>query len=274
MSAEARLQDVQSSRHWIDPMSTVAERLHTVWSAVADTLFPQACFGCRAVLFGPKAAWCEACAAAMGEAIGVLYCPMCGRDAGPYEVVDGRCGRCSLDRFAHDGLVRIASYTGLVRSLIRQYKFAGQQRLDKALGGYLAARVEGTSWRGELDAIVPVPSHWTVRCRRGFFSTGALACAAARALGLPVENLLSRPRRGRSQIGLSATDRRANVRGMFALRRRARVQGRTFCLVDDVMVTGATIQENVRVLKKAGARAVYVAILAKADSTNAAMIDV
>jgi len=255
-------------------MRAMVERLHTVWSAVADALFPQACFGCRAVLFGPRAMWCDACAAAMLEATGAAYCPMCGRDAGPYEVVDGRCGRCSLDRFAHDGLVRVASYTGLVRSLIRQYKFAGQQRLDGVLGRYLAARIEGAGWRGELDAVVPVPSHWTVRYRRGFFSTGALAGAAAGALGLRVERPLARPRRGRSQIGLSATDRRANVRGVFALRRRARVEGRTFCLVDDVMVTGATIQENVRVLKKAGARAVYVAVLAKADSTDAAMIDV
>ncbi|MGB9626824.1 MAG: double zinc ribbon domain-containing protein, partial [Phycisphaerae bacterium] len=123
-------------------MNAMVERLHAVWSVVADALFPQACYGCRAVLFGPGAMWCDACAAAMLEATGVSYCPMCGRDAGPYEVVDGRCGRCSLDRSAHDGLVRVASYTGLVRSLIRQYKFAGQQRLDGVLGRYLAARIE------------------------------------------------------------------------------------------------------------------------------------
>jgi ComF family protein len=255
-------------------MLAITERLRTIWSAVADTAFPQACLGCGGVLYGRGAEWCNACFKAMLEATATLYCPMCGRDAGPYEIVDGRCGRCSPERFAHDGLVRVAAYTGLVRSLIRQYKFTGQERLDQTLGQYLAARIERAPWRQELDAVVPVPSHWTVRHRRGFFSTGALAREAAKVLGLQSLNLLVRPRRGRSQIGLSATDRRANVRGMFVLRRRVQVEGRTLCVVDDVMVTGATLYENVRVLKKAGVKAVYVAILAKADSTDAAMVDV
>lgn len=97
---------------------------------------------------------------------------------------------------------------------------------------------------------------------------------AARRLGVRYADALTRPRRGHSQIGLAAADRRTNVRGMFALRRRASVDGRTVCLVDDVMVTGATLHENARILRKAGARAVYAAIVARADATIAADIDV
>ncbi len=255
-------------------MISIARGLRTFWSAVADTLFPQACLGCRTVLYGEGRVWGGECLAAIFEAHGRLYCPMCGRNVGPYEVVDGRCGRCSLERFAHDGLVRVAAYEGLMRSLIRQYKFAGQQRLDRALGGFLASRIESAPWRSDLDALVPVPSHWTVRRRRGFFSTGALAQEAGRVLGLKSMHVLVRPRRGRSQIGLSATDRQANVRGVFAMRRRTCVEGLTVCVVDDVIVTGATVRENVRVLKNAGAKAVYVAILARVDATDAAMVDV
>lgn len=255
-------------------MISLAEGFRRFRSALADALFPQACLGCRQVLFGDGRVWCDACLAAMLEATGQLYCPTCGRNAGPYEVVAGRCGRCSLERFAYGGLVRVAAYEGVMRAMIRQYKFAGQQRLDQALGGFLAAAVEGAPWRGGLEALVPVPSHWSVRRRRGFFSTGAVSREAAGVLGLDSVDLLVRPQRGRSQIGLSKTDRLTNVRGMFALRRGACVEGRTLCVVDDVMVTGATLHENVRVLKKAGARAVYVAILAKVDSADAAMVDV
>ena len=93
-------------------------------------------------------------------------------------------------------------------------------------------------------------------------------------LGLRSEHLLARVVRGRSQIGLNATQRRNNVRGVFALRRRARVDGRTICLVDDVMVTGATLRENIRLLKKAGAKAVYLAILASCDPAQAGHADI
>jgi ComF family protein len=255
-------------------MAPFATRFRDGWGAVADTLFPQACLGCRQTLFGPGREWCATCVQELLKATGRLFCPTCGRDVGPYEVVDGRCGRCSLERWSHDGLVRVAAYEGLFRGLMRQYKFARQERLDKTFGRMLAERIEGVAWRPAVEAIVPVPSHWTVRRARGFFSTGAFAREAARHLGVEYLHLLRRPRRGRSQIGLSRTDRRANVRGMFALRRGACVAGRTLCLIDDVMVTGATLHENVRLLKESDAKAVYVAVLAKPDSANAALVDV
>ena len=249
-----------------------AIRFREVWVAVADTLFPQACLGCRRTLFGPGSRWCVPCATEILKATGQLYCPTCGRDTGAYEVVNGRCGRCSLERWSHDGLVRVAAYGGLFGSLIRQYKFAGHERLDKAFGRMLAERIEAASWRRDVEAVVPVPSHWSVRRARGFFSTGAFARETARHLGLAYLNLLRRPKRGRSQIGLSTTDRRKNVRGMFALRRGANVAGRSVCLVDDVMVTGATLHENIRLLKHAGARAVYAAVLVRSDPASAAFV--
>jgi ComF family protein len=158
--------------------------------------------------------------------------------------------------------------------MIRQYKLSRRQGLDAVLGGLLADRIEGVSWRPEVEALVPVPSHWTRRWRRGFSPTGALAVAVARRLGMGCSPVLERPSRGRSQIGLNATERRTNVRNAFQLMRGANVAGRRVCLVDDVMVTGATLRENVRALKRAGASAVYVAVLAKVDPTDAQMADV
>lgn len=255
-------------------MRPVATHLAGIWGAIVDAVFPQACLGCRALVPEPKRQWCNTCLADLLKATSQAYCPRCGRSTGPYEVVDGRCNRCSQESLAHAGLVRVGAYSRVITGLIRQYKFAGQQRLDAALGRLLADAIEGASWRDHLNVLVPVPSHWTVRRKRGFFSTGALTKEAARRLDVPFADILRRPHRGRSQIGLSATDRRVNVRGAFVLHRLARVAGRTACLVDDVMVTGATIQENVRVLRKAGAKAVYVAVLARAENADAALIDV
>jgi len=242
-------------------------------SALLDTLFPQSCLACDAPIFGRDRWWCESCLRGLLQQTGGLCCPTCGRSTGPYEVIDRRCSQCSLDRCAHDGLVRVAPYGGVIRRAIRRFKFERQQRLDQALGRLLAAAIDSAPWRDEIEAIVPVPSHWTVRLRRGFFSTGALAAQTAALLHRPCVPLLVRPRRGRSQIGLPEHDRRKNVRGAFALRRGARVQGRTLCVVDDVMATGATMFENARLLKKAGARAVYAAVIARSDPAAGPLTD-
>lgn len=92
----------------------------------------------------------------------------------------------------------------------------------------------------------------------------ALARDVGRRVGRPVWPLLQRIRWQRSQIGLNLQQRLENVRGAFMLRRGARVAGGTVAVVDDVMTSGATLQEVARVLKAAGASQVYNLILARA----------
>jgi ComF family protein len=246
----------------------LASKFAALGHALLDALAPASCVACGTLVNDSRAPWCPDCSAELLAVSAQDYCPSCGRDAGPYQVVAGKCGRCGAMPLVHDGLVRVAPYAPILQRLILRYKFGGQQRLDRTLGRLLADRIRGAAWSESIDAVVPVPSHWTVRRHRGFFSTGQFAREAARALDTAYVELLVRPKRGRSQIGLSQTERRANVRGAFALRRGARVEGRTLCLIDDVMVTGATVHENVRVLKRAGAAAVCVAILAKSESVS------
>jgi ComF family protein len=113
------------------------------------------------------------------------------------------------------------------------------------------------------DAVVPVPLHWWRRLRRGYNQSEALARGLARVLALPCRtSWLRRARHTPSQVGKSAEQRRANVRGAF---RAARVPaGASVLLVDDVMTTGATASEAARALKEAGAGRVVAAALGRA----------
>jgi predicted amidophosphoribosyltransferase len=76
-------------------------------------------------------------------------------------------------------------------------------------------------------------------------------------------DLLLRTRDTHSQIGLTSHQRRVNLRGAFAVPRAAEVTGRDVLLVDDVYTTGTTAAECSRVLRKAGARRVWVATAAR-----------
>ncbi len=72
--------------------------------------------------------------------------------------------------------------------------------------------------------------------------------------------LLMRQRATRSQVGLTVTERRRNVRGAFVLSADSagQVKGKTVLLIDDVRTTGATLEACADVLRAAGARQVDV----------------
>src|SRR5204863_8089812 len=102
--------------------------------------------------------------------------------------------------------------------------------------------------------LVPVPLHWTRLFARRYNQAGLLAHAIRAAGGPPVmPDGLVRRRRTPSQGRLGAAARARNVRGAFALRRGCNVKGKRIVLVDDVLTTGATVDECARVLRRAGA---------------------
>ena len=86
-------------------------------------------------------------------------------------------------------------------------------------------------------------------------------------MNLPLEDAaLRRVRNTRRQGPMLRTERLRNVRGAFRLRPDAKVRGKRLLLVDDVLTTGATCDEIAKVLRRAGAAAVTVAALARADA--------
>jgi len=77
------------------------------------------------------------------------------------------------------------------------------------------------------------------------------------------DGVLVRLRDTRSQTGLTRHQRRENMRGAFAVKDAALVTGRHIIVVDDVLTTGTTAAECARVLRRAGAKKVYVATVAR-----------
>jgi ComF family protein len=136
--------------------------------------------------------------------------------------------------------------------------------LTLALGRLLADRLDARPDWVEPDLIVPVPMHWTRRLLRGVNGPDLLAEAVAHAMRLPIDSrLLVCRRMTRKQGTLLPTARRRNVRGAYAVARRGRLAVQHVLVVDDVLTTGATLDELARVLQRAGVKSVSVAVLAR-----------
>jgi ComF family protein len=149
------------------------------------------------------------------------------------------------------------------RSLVLGLKHADQTHVAGAFGRWM--RRAGEEVLADADLLVPVPLHWARLFQRRY-NQAVLLANAIRAIGGPpvAVDCLVRRRRTPSQGHLGPLARERNVRSAFAVRRPTEVKGKRFVIIDDVMTTGATVDECARVLKRAGAASVGVLTLARA----------
>ena len=225
-------------------------------------LYPGVCAGCGRSLDPDESHFCGSCRAAL-TADPHPACPRCASSVGPYAFVDGGCSRCRNDVFYFEGALRLGPYEGLLRDLVLRMKHSPGEMLAELVGGLWAEQAEARLRALAADLVIPVPLHWRRRLSRGYNQSAALARVLAGRLGLPCRpGWLRRTRFTPNQSQQPASERRDNVRGVFAARPRPDLRGRTILLVDDVLTTGSTASEAARALKSAGAAKIWVAVLA------------
>ncbi|MBU0515952.1 MAG: ComF family protein [Proteobacteria bacterium] len=228
-------------------------------------MFPPLCLGCALPLAHDRP-WgrelCPECARKTDFLTGAK-CPRCGRPFEADRAADHWCGPCLSQPPPFDLARAAARHTGPLAEAVRGFKYHRRLGLLPGLSRMLAAAAVDLD--PPADLVLPVPLHWRRRRERGFNQAWLLTRRVARHLGLPARSdLLRRIRFTAPQVGLTDTERRANVRGAFALSPHDGVDGRRVMLVDDVLTTGATARACARVLKKGGASGVLVATLTRA----------
>lgn len=138
--------------------------------------------------------------------------------------------------------------------MLHKMKYEGLYALSRPLGRLMVDA--WPSWALPVDLILPVPLHARRRRERGYNQSECLVRELCWHLGWPTDSdALARIRYTRPQLGLTAAERRVNVRDAFAAD-PARVAGRRVLLVDDVCTTGSTLTAAAIALQEAGARSV------------------
>lgn len=143
-------------------------------------------------------------------------------------------------------------------------KKPGREPLTDALAELLWSRESARLEAIGAEKVLCVPKHWTSRLFAGHNPSETLARGLAKRLGIPFEGrLVRKTRRTPKQTSLPRTRRLTNLRDAFRLHRPGAIKGRNLLLVDDVLTTGTTVNRICRLLRKAGAKSITVAVLAR-----------
>ena len=241
--------------------ATLPGLVRRVGRAVVDGVLPPRCLACGATV-DEIDALCGPCWTAI-TFFAPPWCTQCGVPFPHPMGDDAICADCARQRPSWDKARAVLRYDKHSRRLVLKLKHGDQTHLAGAFGRWMH-RAGGEVLAG-ADLLVPVPLHWTRLVGRRFNQAALLANSIRGAGGPPVgADWLVRRRRTPSQGLMGPAARARNVRGAFVLRRGRSVAGRRIVLIDDVLTTGATVEECARVLRHAGAEWVGVLVLARA----------
>lgn len=216
----------------------------------SHSLLPQACLLCGGA--SDRALLCAACNAALPRLPGTR-CATCA-----LPISDGHiCGACLSHPPRYDSTTAVFAYAFPVDALIQRFKYGGSLAIAPLLSGVLGSAVAEPA-----DLIIPMPlSPQRVR-ERGFNQALEIARGVGRMTGIPVvADVCRKIVETRPQATLPWKERTKNIRGAFVC--DADLSGKRVAVIDDVMTSGATVNELARNLRRAGAAHISAWVVAR-----------
>jgi competence protein ComFC len=228
--------------------------LKAVFDTAGQLLFPPGvtCPACGGELDGTTTdGLCTACRPVYNK----TFCRRCGRGIGNLAEL---CETC----IAHGEYDFTAARSPLVyedtaKRLVYAFKYGGAKYLAHFMADKMAECCRENGFTP--DVLTFVPLHKKRKRRRGYNQSELLAAALGKALSVPHTPLLEKTVHTKNLAKLNRAGRVAVIKDSFSFTGTAdAVKNKTVLLVDDVLTTGATSGECARVLKKAGAKEIFV----------------
>ena len=224
--------------------------------SLRSILYPSRCRLCLAPGL-PARELCDDCCAELPWLSHT--CPGCALPL-PADSKPEHCAECQKRPPHLDHCAALFAYQRPVDHWIQAMKFHQDLTAARLLGELLAEAVPPDTAALPVR-ILPVPLHRRRLAQRGYNQAREIARPLLDRGMLLAKGKFRRDRATHAQSDLPARQRQANIRGAFSV--AGQLEGRHILLIDDVMTTGATLNELARVLKHAGAARVEARVIAR-----------
>jgi ComF family protein len=245
-------------------MTAFAEPFQKWLNVGLGFFYPEVCRLCEAEPATARDGFVGARCRSQARFIQPPFCERCGLPYAGDITTPFECTNCREMELRFTSARSAVVARGAVLEAIHRFKYQRQLWFENFLAG-LFLREAVPALRGQnWNLIVPVPLHPVRQREREFNQAERLAARLGAAMKIPLnQGLLRRVTPTATQTRLTRQQRAANMRGAFALRPGARLNGEQVVLVDDVFTTGATTSACAQVLRAGGAGDVCVWTVAR-----------
>ncbi|MBE6728206.1 MAG: ComF family protein [Ruminococcaceae bacterium] len=220
---------------------------NTFFDPAKQSIYPNKCICCGRFL-NEGENLCELCAHWIERINRQKRCLVCGLEK-------QRC-RCKYNAYHFAGVVAPFYNAGIAKRAFYKYKLIPKKHYALYFASEMVKTIKSELADIKFDAVCYVPTAIKTVRYKGFDHAGILAHKIGETLNLPVlDDVIIRKKGGKKQHTLSSKERFKNVRGRYGIDKR--ISGMKILLVDDILTTGATLDECSRQLLFAGAQSVY-----------------
>lgn len=151
-----------------------------------------------------------------------------------------------------------------IRKILLDYKFEGKAYLYNSFCMLFLEENEICSIIKQYDMIIPVPMTSKKKSKRGYNQTELIAKKLGKELQIDYNNKsLVKIKNNKTQSTLNEKERFFNVKNVYDIKNAEMIKNKNIVLFDDILTTGATIDECSKVLKKNGVNDILVLTIAK-----------
>ena len=217
-----------------------------------EMIFPLRCTFCDNVLPWGKEHICNDCREKIKYLKGST-CLKCGKTVKEEEEY---CFDCK--RRGHEFIRGAALFEyEFVRGSLYRFKYGGRREYASCYGKYMAINFKELFLEWKPQALIPVPLHRKRKRKRGYNQAVLLAEELSKYWGIPVNNeLVIRKKNTRPVKELDGSYRQNNLKKAFLLGKND-VKLSTVIIIDDIYITGSTIDAVAKICKEAGIRNIY-----------------
>ncbi len=235
-----------------------------IFSKLLDVIFPSHCLYCDRII-SKNSLFCNNC----WPKLRFITEPNCKICSYPFEIeitnIQPLCAACLSKKPSFDKSITIFRYNYVIKKIIRDLKYYNQTFIAKKVAKILANKIKNQL--DEYDALIALPLHQKRLRKRGYNQSHLICKELSKIFPQLIfhHDLIFRVKNTESQSLLRKKQRNKNLKRAFLVNKKYRefVKGKRMLLLDDVITTGATLENCAKELKRRKAKEITVITIAK-----------